>query len=202
MENYTPNSHKFKAEQKELANSEKKKVEKIVKGNVIVKKKSGMSKLADIFISEDVKNVKSFIIMDVLVPSVIKALSDIAHTTIDMILPGGSKSRNKGSGISNYVSYRDYYGSKNTNHDSYKTRNGFSCDDIVLETRGEAEEVLSRLDELIDMYGSASVADLYDLVGKTCNYTDDKYGWTNVRNAEPVRVRDGYLLKMPKVTTL
>ena len=68
----------------------------------------------------------------------------------------------------------------------------------MLETRGEAEEVLARMDELIDMYGQVSVADLYDLVGKTCEYTDNKYGWTNIRNAEPVRVRDGYLLKMPK----
>ena len=54
------------------------------------------------------------------------------------------------------------------------------------------------MDELIDMYGQVSVADLYDLVGKTCEHTDNKYGWTNIRNAEPVRVRDGYLLKMPK----
>ena len=54
------------------------------------------------------------------------------------------------------------------------------------------------MDELIETYGIVSVADLYDLVGKSCNYTDNKYGWTNIRNAEPVRVRDGYLLKMPK----
>ena len=54
------------------------------------------------------------------------------------------------------------------------------------------------MDELIETYGSATVADLYDLVGITCNYTDNKYGWTNLRNAEPIRVRDGYMLKMPK----
>ena len=69
---------------------------------------------------------------------------------------------------------------------------------MVLETRGEAEDVLSRMDELIDTYGVVSVADLYDLVGISCNYTDNKYGWTNLRNAEPVRVRDGYMLKLPK----
>ena len=68
----------------------------------------------------------------------------------------------------------------------------------MLETRGEAEDVLSRMDELIDTYGVVSVADLYDLVGISCNYTDNKYGWTNLRNAEPVRVRDGYMLKLPK----
>ena len=54
------------------------------------------------------------------------------------------------------------------------------------------------MDELIDTYGNVSVADLYDLVGKSSEYTDNKYGWTNLRNAEPVRVRDGYMLKLPK----
>ena len=54
------------------------------------------------------------------------------------------------------------------------------------------------MDELIETYGVASVADLYDLVGLRCEYTDNKYGWNNLRNAEPIRVRDGYMLKMPK----
>ena len=53
--------------------------------------------------------------------------------------------------------------------------------------------------ELIDVYGQVTVADLYDLVGVTGNYTDNKYGWTNIRNAETIRVRDGYMLKLPKV---
>ena len=67
-----------------------------------------------------------------------------------------------------------------------------------METSGEAEEVLSRMDELIDTYGVVSVADLYDLIGKSCEYTDNKYGWTNIRNAEPIRVYNGYMLKLPK----
>ena len=72
----------------------------------------------------------------------------------------------------------------------------------MLESRGEAEEVITRMDELIETYGVVSVADLYDLVGKTCEYTDNKYGWTNVRNAEPIRVRDGWMLRLPKALPL
>ena len=58
------------------------------------------------------------------------------------------------------------------------------------------------MDELIDRYEVVSVADLYELVGITGNYTDNKYGWTNIRNAEVVRVRDGYVLKLPKATPI
>lgn len=193
MEEYTPNSHKFKAEI-----AEKKKVEKVVKGKVGTRKKSGVRKLTDIFVSEDAANVKSYILMDVLIPSVKKAISDIVTNGIDMILYGGSGQTKKLS-LSSKISYRNFYERDDERYrESRKAKIGYSYDEIVLETRGEAEEVLTRMDELIETYGMVSVADLYDLVGITCNYTDNKYGWTSVRNAEPVRTRDGYVLKLSR----
>lgn len=190
------NSHRSK----EMArkNSEKK-VEKVVRGSVKTKKKSEITKFKDVFIAEDAKNVKSYIIMDVLIPAAKKAVSDIVTNGIDMILygeTGHTKKRTSSSGIS----YRDYYNRKDDRdyRSSTRSRTGYSYDDIVLETRGEAEEVLMRMDEIMDLYGLVTVADLHDLVGITGNYTDQKYGWTNIKNAEAVRVRDGYLLKLPK----
>ena len=196
-EEYKSNSHRSK-EGKTEALTDRKKVEKVVHGRVRTKPKSGVSKITDIFISEDAANVKSYIVMDVLVPAVKKAISDIVRDGIDMILYGESKGR-KSSSASGYVSYRDYSRSDDRGRfrDS-RSRSSYAHDDIILDSRGEAEEVLTRMDELIDTYGNVSVADLYDLVGKSSEYTDNKYGWTNIRNAEPIRVRDGYMLKLPK----
>ena len=196
-EEYKSNSHRSK-EGKTEALTDRKKVEKVVHGKVRTKPKSGVSKITDIFISEDAANVKSYIVMDVLVPAVKKAISDIVRDGIDMILYGESKGR-KSSSASGYVSYRDY--SRSDDRDRFRdsrSRSSYAHDDIILDSRGEAEEVLTRMDELIDTYGNVSVADLYDLVGKSSEYTDNKYGWTNIRNAEPIRVRDGYMLKLPK----
>ena len=195
---YKPNSNRYKKEQSN-ALAERKKIEKVVTGKVKTKKKSEISKLKDTFISEDVSNVKSYIVMDVLIPAAKKAISDIVRDGIDMILYGDTRSGRSSSGAS-YVSYRSYSDRdrRDTRRESSRTRVGYDYDDIILESRVEAEEVLRRMDELIETYGIVSVADLYDLVGKSCNYTDNKYGWINIRNAEPVRVRDGYLLKMPK----
>ena len=196
-EEYKSNSHRSK-EGKTEALTDRKKVEKVVHGRVRTKPKSGISKITDIFISEDAANVKSYIVMDVLVPAVKKAISDIVRDGIDMILYGESRGR-KNSSASGYVSYRDY--SRSDDRDRFRdsrSRSSYAHDDIVLDSRGEAEEVLTRMDELIDTYGNVSVADLYDLVGKSSEYTDNKYGWTNIRNAEPIRVRDGYMLKLPK----
>ena len=201
---YKPNSNRYKKEQNN-APAERKRVEKVVTGKVRTKKKSEISKLKDTFISEDVSNVKSYIVMDVLIPAAKKAISDIVRDGIDMILYGDTRGRRGGSSSgASYVSYRSYSDRdrRDDRRESSRTRVGYDYDDIILESRVEAEEVLQRMDELIETYGIVSVADLYDLVGKSCNYTDNKYGWTNIRNAEPVRVRDGYLLKMPKAAPI
>ena len=198
MEEFKPNSHKSK----ELAPVPEKKVEKIVKGTVKSKKKNGIDRLKDNFISEDAANIKTYVVMDVLIPAVKKAICDIVKNGVDMILYGESGRSNRRP--SEYVSYDRRYLDRGDSrfYNADRARIGYSYNDIILETRGEAEDVLARMDELIEIYGMVSVADLYDLVGITGNYTDNKYGWTNIRNAEPVHVRDGYMLRLPKVTSL
>ena len=192
---YKPNSYKSKTESTELP---QKKVEKVVTGKVTTKKKNGIVKLADVFISEDASNVKNYILMDVLIPAVKKAVSDIVTNGIDMILYGGNKPGNKTTN-SPYISYNRFSDKQNDPRSSApRVRTSYSYEDIVIDSRGEAEEVLTRMDELVATYGFVTVADLYDLVGATCNYTDNKYGWTSVRNASVVRVRDGYVIKMPR----
>lgn len=197
MEEYKSNSHKSKEEKEVLP---EKKVEKVISGTARSKKKGEIRKFTDVFISEDIENVKSYVIMDVLIPAVKKAISDIVTNGIDMILYGGSGESSRRTTASK-VSYRSYYDKKDSREigrSFQRARTGYDYDDIILDSYGEAQEVLIRLDELVSTYGMASVADLYDLVGITSNYTDNKYGWTDTRNASVVRTRDGYKIKMPR----
>lgn len=201
MNDYKPNSHRFKEEQKEPS-VEKKQIQKVVSGTVKTKKKSGLSKFIDNFVSEDVGSIKQYVIFDILVPAIKDAIYDVGKGALDAVFYG-EKGRPSKSTASK-VSYRSYYdkGSSSSRPSTNRTLTGYSYDNIVLESRAEAEEVLSRMDELIDMYGVVAVADLYDLVGITGNYTDNKYGWTNIRNAKVTRVRDGYLIELPKALPL
>ena len=197
MAEYPANSHRSK----ELATegrSEERKVQKVVSGKVTTKKNE-VRKLTDIFISEDARNVKSYIFMDVLVPAIKKAISDIVTDGIDMILYGGSGSGHK-TKPSNSVSYRNYYESPRNSMPSRNDpqRSRFDYDDIVFESRGEAELVREQMVDMIERYGFVTVADMYDMADLTSPYTSNKYGWTNIRSAEAVRVRDGYILKLPK----
>lgn len=202
MEEYKPASHKYKAEQKEKEQSRsEKKVEKVVKGTVKTRKKN---KLTGVFISEDASNVKSYILMDVLVPAIKKAVSDIVRDGIDMILYGesGRSRKSDGGRSTNYVSYRSYSDRDRRDERRYESRRAYDYNDIILESKREAEEVLQQMEEMLDRYEVVSVADLYDLVGITGSYTDNKYGWTSLRSADSVRVRDGYLLKLPRPTPI
>lgn len=196
MGEYKSNSYRSKELPKEPL-KERPKVEKVVEGRVRSKKKGYLHKCAEVFISEDVSSVKSYLIMDVLIPNIKKAISD----GVDMILYGDT-GRGKRMSTSKTPYHRAYYEKSNDTPRSPRLRSGYDFDDIILDTRGDAERVLSQLDDIIDTYGIASVADMYDLVGKSGNYTDCKYGWTDLRMASVVRTGDGYMLKLPKALPL
>lgn len=199
MEQYVSNSHKSKEE----AKNPEKKVERVVTGPIRQKKKSEIRKLTDVFVSEDISTVKSYILMDVLVPAIKKALSDIINNGTDMILYGGSgRNRNNGTPGSK-VSYRSYYDRERDRdrRDDYRSRGSYDYIDYALDSRGDAEAVLSQMDDLIDRYKTVSVADYCELIGARSNYTDNKYGWSEseIRRATVVRDRDGgWVIKLPK----
>lgn len=198
MDDYKPNSHRFKEEQK-ASPIESKKVEKVVSKTAKTKKKSELTKLKDVFISEDVSNVKTYIISDVLIPAAKKAVYDIITNGIDMILYGGS-GRSKSKSNVDRVSYRSYYETSKDRFgsNSVSATRGFEYDDIIFESRGEAEAVRTQMNEIIDQYGYVTVADLYDMADLTAPFTSNRYGWTSVRNADIGRVRDGYVLKLSR----
>lgn len=203
MTEYKSNSHSSK--KMEASNTEReKKIEKVVTGSVKTRDNKGR-KFADIFISEDASNVKSYIIMDVLVPAIKKAVSDIVTDGISMILYGGTGgNRSKGSS-GNKVSYTRYYDDRRDDRreDRYVSRNRFDYEDIVFDSRGEAEAVRKQMLDVIDRYGYVTVADMYDMAGITPPYTSNNYGWVSIRNAEAVRVRDGgYVLRLPKAVPI
>lgn len=206
-----PNSHRYK----ETVNSEVPTSTKlnpvIPEGKARVQKKSGFSKLTNTIISEDAQNVKSYIVMDVLIPSFKKAISDIVTNGIDIILygeAGRTKKSNAGR-----VSYRNYYDDVDRTSrsrdireraDTRSSRGPVSLfDDVEVDTRGEAEDILSRMSEYLEAYPVISVADMYDLANITSfPHTYNNYGWRSVADAKVVRTNNGYLIKMPPVESI
>ena len=206
---YNPNSNRFLTKDKttEEENLGKKKVDKVVSGSVKTKKKSSLSKFADTFIEEDKDTVVGYLLSEVLIPSFKKMVSDTIKTGIDKMLYGDAEVSRSNSPASK-ISYSKYYNDKSSYSRSSSTapvtnrRDTYEYNNIVLETRGDAEAVLMGMDDIIAKYEIVSVADLYDLVGIAGSYTDYKYGWTDIRSARIERVRDGYVIRMPKALPL
>ena len=95
------------------------------------------------------------------------------------------------------VSYRDYHTGRKieTPH----------CEDIIIETLGEAEDVLYCVLDIFEDYGSVSVADLYEICGVPSNYKDNKIGWKDLYSVSKMYVlktKYGYQLKLPKPVEL
>lgn len=198
---YTPNANKAKPEQS-VANVERKKLDRVVSGNA-KRKPDAARKLTNLFAPGDMSSIKEYLIMDVIVPATKKMISEIVRNGIDMLMYGESGRGKTYVGNSDKVSYRSYYGSNDNRNSNTRTRSVFDYDNVVIPTRQEAEEVIRRMDEVIETYGTVSVADLYDLCGVTDhNYMNAKYGWMDIRTAEAVRVANGYILKLPRALPL
>lgn len=195
-------SNSYKSREVKTEVVAEKKIGKITTGNVKTKKKGFGKKFAEVFIGDDVTSVSSYILYDVLIPAAKSTLSDMVSGGIEMLLFGEAKgTRTRRDKNKSYVSYSSYSRGERERGASDRSavnRARHNFDEIILESRGEAEEVLSHLVDLTEDYGQATIADLYSLVGMTSAFTDDKYGWTNLSTATVSRVREGYLINLPK----
>lgn len=182
-----------------------KKVERVTSGEPVRRRKSLRKQFSETFVAGDMKSAVSYVVLDVLLPAAKDMIVEAGSQGIEKLIFGEGR-RRRGStppqaGPTGYVSYNRYaMGSRMSAPERVMSRQGrarHNFDEIILEERAEAEEVIDRLFDLVSRYESASVADLYELVGLVPAHTDNKWGWTDLRGSGVSRVRDGYLLDLP-----
>ena len=69
---------------------------------------------------------------------------------------------------------------------------------VMFVTRSEAEDVLNHMISICDLRGVVTVGDLYNLASMSTSYTEENWGWRDLRNARVVHIRSGYILDLPK----
>lgn len=196
------------------------KQERITTGQVVLKKKSLTSRFRDAFVSDDGRSVFVGVLRDVLVPAGKDMLADASQEAVSRALWGESRGTRRTSGgpmnyngiaatLASRVNYSrptqmapDPRQAETRRQSTIPTRGRVEIQDIFLQTRIEADEVIAKLNHLIAQYGQATVADLFDLVGVTGEYTDERFGWVNMQGARPHKTRDGYLLDLPRPVQL
>lgn len=193
-----------------------KKLEKVTKGEAVIKKKTLGDKFAEAFVTSDIESVKAHIIKEVIIPGIKRLFYNAICDGLAMFFEvdeipffrrtGGSSSYYQGGGydyakISTYGKHGTGNNSRNDTTDS-NTRADYRG--IIYATKEDANEVLSSLQELShpDQYGQASLADLYDLAGITVSkqsFVDNRYGWKweHLAHVKIHRVSHGWVLDLP-----
>lgn len=203
------NSHTEKVKKKKQEEEKPvKNIEKVVEGTVVQRKRGWWRRIQDAMTGDDAHTVGSYILYEVAIPAFRDLIFDIIRNGAERSLYGEvrpSRGSGRGFGRNNVINYgsmsrsrddRDY---RNERREvSSRARRNHDFGEIIIPDRGEAEEVIDRLVDLIDRFGVATISDLYDLVGVTSDYADEKWGWYNLASARAVRTRDGYLLDLPR----
>lgn len=196
------NSHKERLSSTE-STEEREPVEKIVEGRVVARKLPWYKKFARSMIADDANNVGEYVLGEVVIPAAKNLIVAVISESIERVLFGTSRGRiGRRSPLG--ASLRDQFDYGKFSRDrepprtmSRRARATHDFQEIVLENRSEAEEVVELLIARIIRYGAVSVADLYDAVGTTGSYADQRWGWTDLNTADVRQVPGGFLLDLP-----
>jgi hypothetical protein len=200
------NSRKLRAARAAQETPKEKRQEKIIAGDVVQRKKRLSRRFVEAFFGDEgVEDAVQGFLAEILVSAFKSMVSDTVGQFSNALRDGsdkflyGTTRRTITTARGPYTSYNRVTGVRPAyNQISDRSRTLHDFDDVILQSRGEAEDVLDRMRELISQFDAATVADFYDLVGITGNFTDDRWGWTDLRSAKVTHVRGGYLISMPR----
>lgn len=219
-DNLPGNSHYKKSDRdkkvslEEAVNAEEVKTpEKIVTGEVKRRKKPRYKRWAELFFGGSTpRDIGGYILLDVLIPAARDTVVNAGREGLELLIyPDGRHvssrhyddrpRRSRGSRVRYDIVSAP--GSRQRPRDiSSRARSVHDFDEILIDSRVEAEEIIQQLYEYLERYEEVTVAQLYGLLGISPAYTDQKYGWLDLRGLRPIRTKDGYLLDLPKPEAL
>lgn len=202
MDAFPPNSRKAEPR------VEPKNLERVTSATAVRRKQPLGRKFAHIFFGGDARTAAEYMVASVLIPAAKEAIVEAASSGFEKLVYGDARPKRgmRGgppSGPLGYVSYNQRGPVTKPQEPQgrlpRRTRARHDFDDIVINSRQEAEEVLERMYDALSKYDSVSVADLYELTGLKADHTDYKWGWRGLQGAQVARVRGGgYLLDLPE----
>lgn len=196
--------------EREKRKTESKKVEKnkltpvIRKENIVSTKKPLTKKLSDYFVSEDIKDVKSYILYDYVIPGIKNGVLSFLSM---MFFKEPYDSRYRRDDHYSRYDYGSSYYRGRKERENREARYHYEEEkldyrDVVLKNRSDAERIVTELRERIRIYGHATIADLFDLIGTTSEIVDNDWGWTRPESIGIKRMSSGFLIDVDKAKHL
>lgn len=191
----TGNSHKTREAEPEPSVP----ITRIIEGKVTTRKQPWYKRVGRSLIADDAQNVGDYLLIEVIVPTVKRMIASMVTEGTDRVLYGASVHRRAGRGTSLRNTPYDRMGRDEPRRViSREGRARHDFDEIRLESRAEALEVVDAMVERLERYPSISVADLYTLLGISGgSYADRGYGWTDLSSAAIREHPNGFVLDLP-----
>lgn len=207
MEEFPANSRKSK---EGSDGPEPKKVPKVISGSATTRRRPLGRRFAETFLGGDARSVAGNVIFEVFIPAAREMMYDTLAAGFERVIFGEARSRSRRRISSDYGHVRYDQMSRSRTRDDRdepratrrRARSVHDFEDVIIRSRAEAQEVISTMNELIDKYGEVSIADLHQMVDLDFEPTDEKWGWTDLRDSNVERVKSGYLLDLPRPEVL
>ena len=205
MTDYQGNSNKSKENHPAGGEPPTKSVAKApLTSKVIARKKPLGSRIKDVIFGGEVHSAGRYIAGEVLLPAFRNLLVEATTKGIERMVYGDSaySRRPTGNGYQPKFTYNNPINSTGPRRqgnlpDQPRQRPRNDDTEIIFGSRGDAELVLERLQDVIDQFQVTSMADLNEIVGLPTTHVDNKWGWENLRFAEIRQTRDGFVLNLP-----
>jgi len=205
--NYAANSNKSKQPDKA---PEPAALAPVVQNAAVERQQPVGQKFFKAFANDTVGSVGAYLLMDVIVPATKNLISDLVTQGINRMLYGSSR-----GGSSTFQQSRQSYtrfsgGGGSTQTSAVASQQAYSqqakatqdTTQLVFTSRVDAEMTLDSLRELIERYGSAKLVNLYQAARVPTDFTDHKYGWTDLSRAQVQQIRQGYIIDLPRPIVL
>lgn len=164
------------------------------------KKKTFGQNFVELFLADDVGDIGTYLVKDLIVPTIKDVFLNFMTAALWGDRRSGSIYRDSGRQRTNYngVSRNQAPRRERDREDYSAGKRDFDLDNLVFNTREEADIVLTRLEDYMVDYGQVTVGYLLELMDESGPYTAEYYGWRNLDRASVRRVRNGYALDLPR----
>lgn len=199
-EKYPSNAYRnvqSKARQNDKAKKEDPKP--IAKGKE--KKPTIRQRLTDSFLASNGEDIKERVIFDWIIPGIKNILEDIVHMLLFGDKPDPRITRSRGESRLDGLKYSKYYKDPRQKEE-YIPKPRSRDPEVFFTTRSEAEDVLTRMFDMVSDYGRVTVKDLYLLSDMPTDFAMSNWGWRSLTGSSIVETRGGYMIKFPRVEEL
>lgn len=198
MDEFPAQSHKAR---------EQREVQPVVRNPGRIRKAPVGQRFRETFFQGSAQDVWGAMFWNVFMQGIRDNIADAFHEGVDTLFRGqgggggyrSSRARSRSSQITKHNPDRALGGRSSVpERISREDRDRHNFSGIELDSRAEAEQVLSELNQSLDQFDVVSLAEFLQLCKITPDHTDYKYGWEDLGGARIVHSRGAYYLDLPQ----